>query len=119
MQCLCDPAFLTRARYTSWRKASVELKGRCAVITSYIPQASDIPNEHTGHSTKQKAFDNFHRQHLTELLRQTLPKWCETLNVDLPGIRIQRMRTKWGSCNPKNGRIMLNLELAKKPLRRV
>jgi len=26
------------------------------------------------------------------------------------------MRTKWGSCNPKTGRIWLNLSLAKKPL---
>lgn len=69
------------------------------------------------HSKKQKAFDGFYRKHLIELLEKTLPKLCEALNVDRPEIRIQRMRTKWGSCNPKNGRIMINLELAKKPLR--
>ncbi|MFT5342109.1 MAG: putative metal-dependent hydrolase [Paracoccaceae bacterium] len=73
--------------------------------------------EDASHSARQKAFDSFYRQHLNELLQQTVPKWCEALNVDQPEIRIQRMRTKWGSCNPKNGRIMVNLELAKKPLR--
>ncbi|AML51400.1 M48 family metallopeptidase [Falsihalocynthiibacter arcticus] len=69
------------------------------------------------YSAKQKAFDAFYRQHLNEFLQHNLPKWCQALNVDLPEIRIQRMRTKWGSCNPKTGRIMINLELAKKPLR--
>jgi len=29
---------------------------------------------------------------------------------------IREMRTKWGSCNPKTGRIWLNLELSKKPV---
>jgi predicted metal-dependent hydrolase len=29
------------------------------------------------------------------------------------------MRTKWGSCNPRNGRIWLNLELSKKPVEAV
>ncbi|MBB3994883.1 hypothetical protein GGR95_002533 [Sulfitobacter undariae] len=69
------------------------------------------------YSAKQKAFDAFYRQHLNEFLRRNLPKWCKALNVDLPEIRVQRMRTKWGSCNPKSNRIMINLELAKKPLR--
>lgn len=69
--------------------------------------------EDASHSARQKAFDSFYRQHLNELLQQTVPKRCEALNVDQPEIRIQRMRTKWGSCNPKNRRIMINLELAK------
>jgi predicted metal-dependent hydrolase len=64
------------------------------------------------HSKKQKAFDGFYRKHLIEILEKALPKWCEALNVDRPEIRIQRMRTKWGSCNPKNGRIMINLEFS-------
>ena len=34
-----------------------------------------------------------------------------------PETHIQRIRTKCGSCNPRTGRIMVNLELAKKPLR--
>ncbi len=28
---------------------------------------------------------------------------------------MQRMKTKWGSCNPTSGSIRLNTELAKKP----
>ncbi|RQW78207.1 MAG: M48 family peptidase, partial [Methanothrix sp.] len=28
---------------------------------------------------------------------------------------VQRMKTRWGSCNPKSGNIRLNTDLAKKP----
>jgi hypothetical protein len=31
------------------------------------------------------------------------------------GYFLQRMKTKWGSCNPKVGNIRLNTELVKKP----
>lgn len=31
-------------------------------------------------------------------------------------IRIKKMKTRWGSCKPDARRILLNLELAKKPI---
>lgn len=93
----------------SERAASVVISGNGRIELHCREEAS--------HSTKQKAFDGFYRQHLNGLLLKTLPKWCEALKVNRPEIRIQRMRTKWGSCNPQNARIMINLELAKKPLR--
>lgn len=31
------------------------------------------------------------------------------------GYFVQRMKTKWGSCNPRAGTIRLNTELVKKP----
>lgn len=30
-------------------------------------------------------------------------------------VHVQRMKTKWGSCNPGTGAIRLNTDLAKKP----
>ncbi len=30
-------------------------------------------------------------------------------------MRVKKMKTKWGSCNPESGRIWINLELIKKP----
>lgn len=67
------------------------------------------------HLAKQRAFDNFYRHHLNSLLDQTLTRYCKAFNVQEPEVRIQRMRTKWGSCNAKNQRVLINLELAKKP----
>jgi predicted metal-dependent hydrolase len=42
-----------------------------------------------------------------------LAKWAKRLGVELDRFYIQRMRTKWGSCNPARRTVRLNLELAK------
>lgn len=53
------------------------------------------------------------------LLHQAGPafirKWERKLNVSVQGYFLQRMKTKWGSCNPRVGHIRLNTELVKKP----
>lgn len=69
----------------------------------------------TNHAARQKAFDFFYRLHLQFLVEQKLSAYCSGLKVKIPEVRIQRMRTKWGSCNAKTRRILINLELAKKP----
>ncbi len=54
-----------------------------------------------------------------EILKQKIPlliaRWEKTLGVQVSEWRIRRMKTRWGSCNPKARRIWLNAELAKKP----
>ncbi len=64
---------------------------------------------------KQRAFDSFYRHHLKSLVDRTLASYCRAFDVREPEVRIQRMRTKWGSCNAKDERVLINLELAKKP----
>lgn len=44
-----------------------------------------------------------------------IEKWRLVAGVKASGWGIKKMKTKWGSCNAKAGRIWLNLELAKKP----
>jgi predicted metal-dependent hydrolase len=53
-----------------------------------------------------------------QLRREALPlisDWQGRLGVKVERLLVQRMRTKWGSCNTRVGRIRLNTELAKKP----
>jgi predicted metal-dependent hydrolase len=64
---------------------------------------------------KRRAFDNFYRAHLCALVSSVLPDYQERLGVKASDVRIQRMKTRWGSCTQETGRILLNLELAKKP----
>ena len=45
-----------------------------------------------------------------------LAKWEPLLKVRVSKVFVQRMRTKWGSCNPAVRHIRLNTELARKPL---
>ena len=53
------------------------------------------------------------------LLHQVVPGLIEKrepkLNVKVAGYFLQRMKTKWGSCNHRDGHIRLNTELVKKP----
>ena len=44
-----------------------------------------------------------------------IKKWERKLQVKVAGYYLQRMKTKWGSCNHKAGNIRLNTELIKKP----
>ena len=44
-----------------------------------------------------------------------IEKWEPKLNVKMVGYFLQRMKTKWGSCNHRDGHIRLNTELVKKP----
>jgi predicted metal-dependent hydrolase len=53
------------------------------------------------------------------LLHATVPElicsWEPKLGVKVAGYFLQRMKTKWGSCNHRAGTIRLNTELVKKP----
>lgn len=44
-----------------------------------------------------------------------IKKWECKLKVKVAGYYLQRMKTKWGSCNHRAGNIRLNSELVKKP----
>ena len=44
-----------------------------------------------------------------------ITKWSRVLKVSVPNYYLQRMKTKWGSCNHRAGNIRLNTELVKKP----
>ena len=57
----------------------------------------------------------WYREQLRLLLQPLIDKWEKRLGVTLAEWGIKRMKTKWGSCNPKARRIWLNSELAKKP----
>jgi predicted metal-dependent hydrolase len=54
-----------------------------------------------------------------ELLHQEVPhligKWEPILEVEVAAYFLQRMKTKWGSCNRRARNIRLNTELVKKP----
>lgn len=54
-----------------------------------------------------------------DLLRNEVPPlikvWESRLRVKVGGVFVQKMKTKWGSCNPATRNLRFNTELAKKP----
>lgn len=69
-------------------------------------------------STPTKRAEVIHEWHKS-LLHAVVPalikKWEPKLKVKVTGYFLQRMKTKWGSCNHSAGHIRLNTELVKKP----
>ena len=57
----------------------------------------------------------WHKSLLHGAVRELIARWESKLGVDLAGYFLQRMKTKWGSCNHRAGTIRLNTELVKKP----
>lgn len=69
-------------------------------------------------SDQAKRADVIHEWHkslLHEVVPSLIAKWKIKLKVEVSGYFLQRMKTKWGSCNHEGGHIRLNTELVKKP----
>ena len=39
--------------------------------------------------------------------------WCAEFNLPLPTLLVRQMRSRWGSCTPRTGRIRLSPELVR------
>lgn len=58
---------------------------------------------------------DWHKTLLHELIPSLISKWEPKLGVHVVAYFLQRMKTKWGSCNHEAGHIRLNTELVRKP----
>lgn len=70
-----------------------------------------------GSTAKKRAevIQEWHRTLLHQAVPTLIRKWEAKLGVKVTGYFLQRMKTKWGSCNHKAGHIRLNTELVIKP----
>ena len=71
--------------------------------------------KNTSIENKQKLIDSWYRKELKAKVIELIEKWQSIIGKKVKGFSIRKMKTKWGSCNPTSGTIILNLELAKKP----
>ena len=61
------------------------------------------------------AIHDWHKTVLHDAIPPLLEEWQRRLGVRATGYFLQRMKTKWGSCNHRAGHIRLNTKLVKKP----
>jgi predicted metal-dependent hydrolase len=57
----------------------------------------------------------WHKSLMHEVVPDLIKKWEQKLGVKVSSYYLQRMKTRWGSCNFERGNIRLNTELVKKP----
>jgi len=69
----------------------------------------------TDEDKRRALVEEWYREQLKEAVPPLLARWQPLLDVRVERFFVQRMKTKWGSCNHKARTIRLNTELAKKP----
>lgn len=69
----------------------------------------------TGEEKRQEIVDGWYREQLKAAAVTLIKRWEKRLDVELERFFVQRMKTRWGSCNHAARTIRLNTDLAKKP----
>jgi len=77
-------------------------------ITLQVRPGSDLPK-------RAEILHEWHKSLLHEAVPPLVQKWEKKLDVKVSSYFLQRMKTKWGSCNHRVRNIRLNTELVKKP----
>jgi predicted metal-dependent hydrolase len=69
----------------------------------------------TTRDKRNKVMQDHYRQQLNGKISALFAHWLPIIRVIIKDWRVQQMKTRWGSCAIHSKRILLNLELAKKP----
>lgn len=85
----------------------VDVNGKEKIYLSVRPNSD--------RNKREKVMFDWYRKELRNVARGLIERWQKIIGVPLKEWGIKRMKTRWGTCNYKAGRIWLNLELAKKP----
>jgi len=99
-----------------YRLEVIEAEGKPGVLfssgrtlTLRVPPGAD-------RARREAILYRWYRRQLRALLPSLLAKWEPKVECAVAEVRIRKMKTRWGSCNPEARRIWLNLELIKKPV---
>lgn len=69
----------------------------------------------TDQEAREAIVDRWYREQVKAAAPGLILKWEPKVGVKVERFFVQRMKTKWGSCNPAAHSIRLNTNLAKKP----
>jgi predicted metal-dependent hydrolase len=64
---------------------------------------------------KRAVVEEWYREQIKQTVPALITKWAPIVGMKVNRFFVQRMKTKWGSCNHNSGSIRLNTDLAKKP----
>jgi len=69
----------------------------------------------TDESRRQQIVEEWYRTQLRLVANEMISQWSPRIGVAVHRLFVQRMKTRWGSCNSVAHSIRLNTDLAKKP----
>jgi predicted metal-dependent hydrolase len=86
----------------------VVIRSKAHIELHVKPGSSKLQREHL--------MNEWYRSEIKKLIPPLLTKWERQMDVQAEDWSVRQMKTKWGACNIQKKRILVNLELAKKPL---
>ena len=110
--------FVTRESHYVWGRryllTVIERERKPSVTLSHRRMTLSV---RPGSSREKRAeiIHDWHKALLHEAVPRLIQKWEPRLKVRVAAYYLQRMKTKWGSCNHTARNIRLNTELVKKP----
>ncbi len=87
---------------------SVILKGKNKIILQVRPKSSI--------AKRREVMIEWYREQLHPVVEELIQKWQKKVGVKTNSWGIKQMKTRWGTCNHKTRHVLINLELAKKPI---
>jgi hypothetical protein len=97
--------YLMKVNYRN-SKPSVVLSNKYIILT--VPRGYNLIK-------RAKVIHNWHKTLLHTFVPLLIEKWERKLNVKVSKYFLQKMKTRWGSCNKAAGNVRFNTELVKKP----
>ena len=110
--------YVERESHYVWGKRHlltvIEVEGPPSTEVKHSRLVLRVPPR-TGEERRRSLIEAWYREQLKEAVPPLLTRWQRLLGVSVERFFVQRMKTRWGSCNPRTSSIRLNTELAKKP----
>jgi len=110
--------YLERESHYVWGRryllTMVECDGAPAIELKHNRMVMRVrPGAHE--SAKRAVVEDWYREQVKKTVPPLIARWEPVLGVKLERFFVQRMKTKWGSCNAETRSIRLNTDLARKP----
>ena len=86
---------------------TITLKGNTEMILHVRPG--------TDREKRRQILNDWYRGYMKSTIPGLIEKWQPVIDVQVDDWGVKKMKTRWGSCNIRDRRVWLNLELAKKP----
>jgi len=110
-------AFIERESHYLWGRRylmTVEFKEAKPLVSLDQKRITLTVRAGSSHEKRERVIHEWHKSLLHQLVPKLISKWEPKLGVNVEAYFLQRMKTKWGSCNHDAGHIRLNTELVKK-----
>jgi predicted metal-dependent hydrolase len=110
--------FVSRESHYVWGKryllSVIEREQKPSVVLDHR-RITLFVRPHSTQAKRREVMHEWHKALLHEAIPPLIQRWERRLGVSVREYFLQRMKTKWGSCNHRRRHIRLNTELVKKP----